>query len=480
MALVKTYGNYVLFCLGVLTLLLVFVFQVHNRLDQTFRDSELTVRFSSEDSRHYVEMATAFHEGDWFEGIVERAHRQPLYPALLATAMAVGADSLRGLAVVNILVGGLTILLLLGIGRWVFARWWVGLIGALAYVSSEFIIGNIGGRLMTEPLYILVVTTTLAFALKYLETNRLAYLLGASAAAGLAYLTRPNGLFLFVAMWVTFLVHDLVRQVANGTDDTSCSEGPALDFVENIPPKVVIRHSAIAAGLGLSHLVFPTFLFPLALLWLTTFAYDLCVQYKAGTFHCAWLARVLSLRLSKATTFSLKRYLFVALTFAVLTVPSWLPRVIEYGDPLYHGYLPNYMWVDSYEEGHVGGAPRYTFWDYVNSHDVGDVVYRTTFGIMDVFWRVPDSYGASGVAFYLVALLGLVFSMLSYRLTCLAIAGFLLLQASPIVWTALSNGNGRVAYSALFPFLLIYVMVSARLFWFRISDIYRGVLCGVP
>ena len=99
---------------------------------------------------------------------------------------------------------------------------------------------------------------------------------------------------------------------------------------------------------------------------------------------------------------------------------------------------------------------------------------------MDVFWRVPDSYGASGVAFYLVALLGLVFSMLSYRLTCLAIAGFLLLQASPIVWTALSNGNGRVAYSALFPFLLIYVMVSARLFWFRISDFYRGVLCGVP
>ena len=138
------------------------------------------------------------------------------------------------------------------------------------------------------------------------------------------------------------------------------------------------------------------------------------------------------------------------------------------------------MWVDSYEEGHVGGAPRYTFWDYVNSHDVGDVVYRTTFGIMDVFWRVPDSYGASGVAFYLVALLGLVFSMLSYRLTCLAIAGFLLLQASPIVWTALSNGNGRVAYSALFPFLLIYVMVSARLFWFRMSDFYRGVLCGVP
>ena len=78
MALVKTYGNYVLFCLGGLTLLLVFVLQVHNSLDQTFRDPELTVRFSSEDSRHYVEMATAFHEGDWFEGIVERAHRPPV------------------------------------------------------------------------------------------------------------------------------------------------------------------------------------------------------------------------------------------------------------------------------------------------------------------------------------------------------------------------------------------------------------------
>ena len=98
---------------------------VYDRLEQTLSDPALSVAAVSKDSRHYVEMATAFHEGDWFEGIVERAHRQPLYPALLATAMAVGADSLRGLAVVNILVGGLTILLLLGIGRWVFARWWV-------------------------------------------------------------------------------------------------------------------------------------------------------------------------------------------------------------------------------------------------------------------------------------------------------------------------------------------------------------------
>ena len=439
---------------------------VYDRLEQTLSDPALSVAAVSKDSRHYVEMATAFHEGDWFEGIVERAHRQPLYPALLATAMAVGADSLRGLAVVNILVGGLTILLLLGIGRWVFARWWVGLIGALAYVSSEFIIGNIGGRLMTEPLYILVVTTTLAFALKYLETNRLAYLLGASAAAGLAYLTRPNGLFLFVAMWVTFLVHDLVRQVANGTDDTSCSEGPALDFVENIPPKVVIRHSAIAAGLGLSHLVFPTLLFPLALLWLTTFAYDLCVQYKAGTFHCAWLARILSLRLSKATMFILKRYLFVALTFAVLTVPSWLPRVIEYGDPLYHGYLPNYMWVDSYEEGHVGGAPRYTVWDYVASHDVGDVAYRVAYGIAFVFWGSTDDFGVSGILFYLLALTGVGLGLRSCRLKHIMLVVFMCFQSSPLVWTALSNGNGRVTYSALFPFLLFYVMILS-------TELYR-------
>ncbi len=479
MTSVKAYGKYVFFCLGALTLLLVFVFEVHNRLDQTFRDPELTARFSSEDSRHYVEMATAFHEGNWFEGIVARAHRQPLYPALLATGMVVGADSLYGLASVNILVGCLTILLLFGIGRWVFARWWVGLIGALAYVSSEFIIGNIGGRLMTEPLYILVVTITLAFALKYLETDRLAYLLGASAAAGLAYLTRPNGLFLFVAMWGTFLVHDLVRLAAYGTGDSSRSEAAVLNFIETVPPKIMRRHSVIAVGLGLSHLLVPSFLFPLALLWLTTFTYDLYVQYTAGTSQNAWLTRAVCSGFSETTKLIFKRYLLVALMFTVWTVPSWLPRAIEFGDPLYHGYLANYMWVDSYEAGHVGGPPRYTFWDYVNSHDFGDVVYRTAFGIMDVFWRVPDSYGTSGVAFYLVALLGLVFSMLSYRLTYLAIAGFMLLQALPIVWTALSNGNGRVAYSALFPFLLVYVMVSARLFWFRTSDFFRAVLCRV-
>ncbi len=401
MALVKTYGNYVLFCLGVLTLLLVFVFQVHNRLDQTFRDSELTVRFSSEDSRHYVEMATAFHEGDWFEGIVERAHRQPLYPALLATAMAVGADSLRGLAVVNILVGGLTILLLLGIGRWVFARWWVGLIGALAYVSSEFIIGNIGGRLMTEPLYILVVTTTLAFALKYLETNRLAYLLGASAAAGLAYLTRPNGLFLFVAMWVTFLVHDLVRK----------------KFVELFPGDTSKTSANDRAPSPQQPQILTRYLLPLAI-------------------------------------------------FVIVATPSWAPRLIEFNDPVYHGYLPNYMWVDSYEEGHVGGAPRYTVWDYVASHDVGDVAYRVAYGIAFVFWGSTDDFGVSGILFYLLALTGVGLGLRSCRLKHIMLVVFMCFQSSPLVWTALSNGNGRVTYSALFPFLLFYVMILS-------TELYR-------
>ena len=128
--------------------------------------------FVSKDSRHYLRMAEALADGQVVDSITQREHRQPLYPALLAVAMASGADTLMEFGTVNVVVGFATIFVLFGVGRWLFGSWWIGIVGGIAYASSEFIIHHIGERMMTEPTFALVTIMAVAAALKYLEDPR--------------------------------------------------------------------------------------------------------------------------------------------------------------------------------------------------------------------------------------------------------------------------------------------------------------------
>src|SRR6516225_4027509 len=47
-------------------------------------------------------------------------------------------------------------------------------------------------------------------------------------------------------------------------------------------------------------------------------------------------------------------YFLAGIIFLVVASPSWVPRLIYYGEPFHHGYLENFMWVDTYAAGHVG------------------------------------------------------------------------------------------------------------------------------
>ena len=354
----------------------VFLFTVYQRLADTLTNPQRTERFVTGDSEHYLEMAEAFRDGR-LVGMVTPAHRQPLYPALMAVGMASGADPLRAVGVVNATVGFATLLVLFGAGRWLFGSWWIGVFGGIAYAGNEFILYLVGERIMTEPVYVLVGTVATVAALKYLEDRRTLHLTLASGAAALAYLSRPNGLFLFAAMWATLLARDLLRR------------------------DVTDRRSL------------------------------------------------------------LRRYTLSLLVFVVIAAASWVPRTIVYGDPINHGYLSNYLWVDTYEEGHVGEA-IYGPGDYFSSHGPGDVVSRLAWGVGYVFWTAPNSYGLSGLVFYLVAVLGLAAALAMRRTSLAFLALFMLLQLGPFVWTAMSNPTARVTYGALFPFLIIYVMMLAE------------------
>jgi hypothetical protein len=51
----------------------------------------------------------------------------------------------------------------------------------------------------------------------------------------------------------------------------------------------------------------------------------------------------------------LRRHVIAAAIFVAAAAPSWVPRLVHVGNPLYHGYLPNYLWVDDYHRAHVPG-----------------------------------------------------------------------------------------------------------------------------
>ena len=147
-------------------------------------------------------------------------------------------------------------------------------------------------------------------------------------------------------------------------------------------------------------------------------------------------------------------YLVAVAIFLTVSTPSWVPRLVYFGSPFHHGYLDNYMWVDTYKEGHVGQSyATYTWRDYFAHHHIRDVVSRLIHGLRNVYFRIPImmervpllfllSIGGVWIAFRIAAS--------DFRFLCL----FLVLQMQPLVWTNLSNPTSRVPYGSMLPFEL--------------------------
>jgi hypothetical protein len=147
-------------------------------------------------------------------------------------------------------------------------------------------------------------------------------------------------------------------------------------------------------------------------------------------------------------------YLLACAIFLSVSAPSWIPRLIYFGAPFHHGYIENFMWVDTYKAGHVGQSyPTYAWHDYFAHHHIGSVVSRLIHGLREVYFRIPIwmervpllflfSIGGVWIAFQTATT--------EYRFLCL----FLVLQMMPLVWTNLSNPTSRVPYGSLLPFEL--------------------------
>jgi hypothetical protein len=147
-------------------------------------------------------------------------------------------------------------------------------------------------------------------------------------------------------------------------------------------------------------------------------------------------------------------YAVAMAVFLVFSAPSWVPRLIYFGNPFHHGYLENYMWVDVYREGHVGESyASFTWRDYVAHHHLHDVISRIIHGLRNVYFRIPIMMERVPILFLLsVGGIFVAFRRASseHRFLCL----FLFLQLVPLVWTNLSNPTARVPYGSTLPFEL--------------------------
>lgn len=353
------------------------------QLHQAVGNPKRLKNMTSEDSAHYIQIAGTFARGDLSMSYVgKRPHRQPLYPLLLAPAVRLSGNNPFWLGSVNIWIGVVTVLVLyFGILK-LFSSPLIAAATTLFYATNKLIVEEVAGRMMTEPLHVLLVVLVIFSFVSYVTSRRPAMLAAAAALAGLDYLARPNGLFLMLSM-------------------------TAVLFLE-----------------------------------------------ESSARPCGAVPR------TRKLTGCLVKFLAAALIFLVVSTPSWLPRLHYLHQPFSHGYLSNFMWVDTYAEAHTGEAfSSFTWRDYAAKHNAADFMLRWGHGFLETFslpFRNERIFGIRFPLLYLLAAAGLAVSAFTRNRTYLALAAFFLLQMLPLIWTTLSNPTDRVPYASLLPFELVF------------------------
>jgi hypothetical protein len=333
----------------------------------------------SSDSGQYLAFADQFLVGNFsMDYLREVPHRQPLYPLLLAAATKMGQGNLFFLGEINVIAMTLAIgSVYFGVLRF-FRSPAVAAIAAFCLACNPFMWRTTSARLLTEPLYALILIWVVIAFLQYLRERKVFWILLGSLFAGLDYLTRPNGVFDAAAFLGILFLAELILLNPSGRKKQDFLRG-ALPLVPN--------------------------------------------------------------------------YLCAVLVLIVVTSPAWVPRLAYFGDPLYHGYLTNFLWVDTYRYAHDFGEKfaSYTWQDYLSTHNLFDVIRRVIHGLWNVCLKIPVGNEKAPILF-LLSLAGIWTALRKgpneYRFLLL----FFVIQLFPFIWTNLANPTARVPYGSTLPF----------------------------
>jgi Dolichyl-phosphate-mannose-protein mannosyltransferase len=361
--------------------LLMAVYFIGNSLNLALnvRTAKGAATLVSSDSGQYLAIAEQFRGGNFsMDYLREVPHRQPLYPLLLAAAMKLGNGNLFFLGVINAFAMSLAIgSVYFGVLRF-FQSQAVAAVSALCVAFNPFMWRTASARLLTEPLYALVLIWVVIAFLHYLRERKIVWLLLGSLFAGLDYLTRPNGVFDAAAFLGVLFLAELVSSTPSRAKKQHFLK-PALHLIPN--------------------------------------------------------------------------YLCALLVLLAVTTPAWVPRLVYFGDPLYHGYLTNFLWVDTYRYAHDFGEKfaSYSWQDYFSTHNLFDFIGRVIHGLWNVCLKIPIGNEKVPILF-LLSVAGIWTAVRKgpneYRFLLL----FFVIQLFPFIWTNLANPTARVPYGSTLPF----------------------------
>jgi len=354
-------------------------------LNRSVHDPEGRADLVSGDSMHYLDIATDFAKGNFsMDYVLRRPHRQPLYPAALASVMHFLGRDFFWMGAVSIVfaTAGFVLLHAAMLSLWRSPAV-AAIVGAL-YLTDRFLFSEVTRHFLTEPLHILLMIGILFVTLAWFRERKTWLPPVAAALIGLDYLARPNGLFVAISLALTLGVHEIIRTLRE------------RNF------SVTLRQCGLFAT---------------------------CV-----------------------------------LAFAIVTIPSWLPRLRDYGNPFHHGYLSNYLWVDTYREGHQGQAfARYTWRDYAATHTLDAAANRVMHGAWNVCVAIPWSVNRKLHLHFVLALAGVCLALTRRRSEYRWLLLFGTIQLLPLIWTNLSNPTMRVPYAATLPFELFFAALPLAL-----------------
>jgi hypothetical protein len=156
------------------------------------------------------------------------------------------------------------------------------------------------------------------------------------------------------------------------------------------------------------------------------------------------------------------RFAIAGLIFLATAIPSWVPRLVYYGDPLHHGVVGNAMWVDTWEELRANQKEPLGPSHYFANHGLSDVVKRFRFGFETVYLTAPRHYTPK---IHLLAAAGVVVAAFRRRRQDLVLIATAFLTLLPITWTSLPMPFTRIAYGAQLAFILLFSAILLELAW---------------
>ena len=211
------------------------------------------------DSAAFLRMAEQMREGSWHPAL--KTYYHPGYPATVASFSYLLGDIERAGFVVSILFGSLAVLPLYLLARDLFGRP-AGLITAAFYILHYAVV-DLNVDVMTEGLYCAALFGAIWMGRRFLDSNRLAWSVGAGALASVAYLVRHDGLIAVCGLACWFLF-EAVRRRNRSSGDLLLGTAFAVGafFIASMPFLVWVRgevgHWATTAkgsGIPLRHLL---------------------------------------------------------------------------------------------------------------------------------------------------------------------------------------------------------------------------------